>query len=772
MLRKLSILTACCLLFVLSPSLLAQKTRFSQENAYSILSVIVNDIGPRPMGSPAEQHALNFAVAKFQEYGCDQAYVMPMKVAKQVNTNSGIAVGVKKGKSGRIIVIGGHIDSSGPDVPGANDDGSGTACVIELARVIAQNKNDHTVVFCCWGGEEEGLRGSTHFVENFAETDSVDLMLQLDMADGGGPLLVDPNGEKASAPQWLVEAAFDIAHRELGYDDVVYYTREASLNRAAGGVTGSDHIPFIDKGIPAIDFTSDVTLPIHVPQDNWENFTPSGLQRTGDIALKLFERFDAAVPAPSIDHYLLLQFGSTLFFFPYWLLWSVIVFALASGVIVFVVLLRNRQPVDPEKLARWSGFKLLLFWLSVQSFIWFSETIIGYIKGYRFPWVNNFTGYEVLGILFGALGIWCVLQIARRYRLTYAAFPYAAVSLIVLSLFTILSSLASPEFGIHFATALFLASVSFLVTKPVLRFLLLLVSGLVIYRLVFFESLGLIQRVLTLNQVSTLWGSIFTDLIFVIITSIVFLPFPYALVSIYRSSNNNIPGVGWFRGKGGLVAICFAIAGLTIGLLSTSVYDKTWASGIRVQQDYFDGADSSTFVIRSTEYLTGTNLKRPEGDSLLSGRFNYLDIQPVAKMAVPWTTFARMTSPERGNDTDTTRTLSRRIEIHSLLRPLRVDVKYRSEQAYEITSPWSFTSKGSVEKQFTWYAFPETLIVVPVSFVLKNGQQIIEEIEVRYDTLAYPLSVERQLTNISYRTIVTARDTFAAKSSDRLATKQ
>ncbi len=88
------------------------------------------------MGSPAEQRALAFAASKFKDYGCDTSYILPMTVAGGINTKSGIAVGIARGRTGRIIVIGGHIDSAGPDIPGANDDGSGAACVMELARVL------------------------------------------------------------------------------------------------------------------------------------------------------------------------------------------------------------------------------------------------------------------------------------------------------------------------------------------------------------------------------------------------------------------------------------------------------------------------------------------------------------------------------------------------------------------------------------------------------------------------------------------------------------
>jgi hypothetical protein len=169
------------------------------------------------MGSPAERRALIFAVERFRAYGCDTAYVLPMTVAGGVNTASGIAVGILRGTSGRIIVLGSHIDSSGPDIPGANDNGSGTACVIELARVLAQRPRASTIMFCCFGGEEEGLRGSEYFVDHFDRIDSVVMMLQIDMADGYSFLELDPDGShQVSAPRWLPEAAIDLYYNELG----------------------------------------------------------------------------------------------------------------------------------------------------------------------------------------------------------------------------------------------------------------------------------------------------------------------------------------------------------------------------------------------------------------------------------------------------------------------------------------------------------------------------------------------------------------------------
>jgi len=155
--RLFSYLTLLLLFIVTYPLSAQRKTAFNGDSAAAILHTISVEIGPRPMGSPAEHRAMEFAVSKFREYGCDTAYIMPMERSSRSNTSSGIAVGIKRGASGRTICLGGHMDSAGPEIPGTNDDGSGSATVIELARVLAGTRHASTLLFCCFGGEEQGL---------------------------------------------------------------------------------------------------------------------------------------------------------------------------------------------------------------------------------------------------------------------------------------------------------------------------------------------------------------------------------------------------------------------------------------------------------------------------------------------------------------------------------------------------------------------------------------------------------------------------------------
>src|SRR5215203_5190748 len=89
-------------------------------------------------------------------------------------TNLTNVVAVLKGTTDpeRVYVVSGHYDSmcTSPtdakcDAPGANDDASGTAAVIELARVMSKRKFDATIVFMTVPGEEQGLLGATYYAE-------------------------------------------------------------------------------------------------------------------------------------------------------------------------------------------------------------------------------------------------------------------------------------------------------------------------------------------------------------------------------------------------------------------------------------------------------------------------------------------------------------------------------------------------------------------------------------------------------------------------------
>ena len=104
----------------------------------------------------------------------------------------------------RHYVVSGHYDSmcSSPtnatcDAPGANDDASGTAAVIELARVMSKRKFDATIVFMAVPGEEQGLLGASHYAEQ-AKQKAIDIegMFTNDIIGGVTTMKNSPNRNK------------------------------------------------------------------------------------------------------------------------------------------------------------------------------------------------------------------------------------------------------------------------------------------------------------------------------------------------------------------------------------------------------------------------------------------------------------------------------------------------------------------------------------------------------------------------------------------------
>lgn len=208
---------------------------------------------------------------------------------------------IKPGKMGwnHVIIIAGHIDSRVSDVmdfmkdaPGANDDGSGSALVIEAARIMAQQpQTEATIVFALLSGEEQGLMGGRLLAETAKERGwKVSAMLNNDIV--GGTLGTDgrkvdnvvrvfSEGIRASE-----DLAGQMARRSSGgeddgpsrslmrYADMVAAKAFPDVKLDVFGVRrpdrfarGGDHLPSLELGFPAIRYTVGVENYHHQHQD-------------------------------------------------------------------------------------------------------------------------------------------------------------------------------------------------------------------------------------------------------------------------------------------------------------------------------------------------------------------------------------------------------------------------------------------------------------------------------------------------------------------------
>ena len=127
--------------------------------------IVVADRPKRGIGA-----AVRWAEAEIKRFGCEPADLRHGHQAAACPTPTKVcnAVAIQRGteRPNDVVIITGHIDSRVTDMmnvtadaPGANDDGSGTAAVIEAARVLSKHKFPGTIVYAALSGEEQGLLG-------------------------------------------------------------------------------------------------------------------------------------------------------------------------------------------------------------------------------------------------------------------------------------------------------------------------------------------------------------------------------------------------------------------------------------------------------------------------------------------------------------------------------------------------------------------------------------------------------------------------------------
>ncbi|GAA3170973.1 hypothetical protein GCM10020255_059670 [Rhodococcus baikonurensis] len=93
----------------------------------------------------------------------------------------------KTGATDNVVVVGAHLDSV-PEGPGINDNGSGTAAVLETALQMGSSPSiENAVRFAFWGAEEVGLVGSTRYVEGLSDQERADIALYLNFDMLGSP---------------------------------------------------------------------------------------------------------------------------------------------------------------------------------------------------------------------------------------------------------------------------------------------------------------------------------------------------------------------------------------------------------------------------------------------------------------------------------------------------------------------------------------------------------------------------------------------------------
>ena len=750
-------------LFTLLP--LNAQTQFSTDSALSYLKTISVTIGARPMGSPNERRAMKFALDKFREFGLTETTIMELSAAEDemmhasVNTKSGIVVGVLRGKTNRMIVLGGHMDSAGPDIPGTNDDGSGAASVIELARVLSKEQLQSTIVFCLFGGEEAGLVGSKYFVKQFPQLDSIALMLELDMANGTGWLIPTIDYKSGNTPVWLVKAAYE-EYEKLGYTGLFYPTHFFALMSALpGGGVGSDHEPFLKKNIPAIDFTSDASDPIHTPQDDIDHFKPTGLKQSGDLALALVHRFDYGVPEEKTSTYYLFQIGKHLFFFPIWSLSGFIAISiiLALSVLFFVrnrrvEKVRGQRPIIP-------ALKLFLIALAIQTFVWLSENVVGLLKGVRFPWIAHPDGYMVLGFLAALFSIGLLLKLTPRMHLSHDPYRWFLRAVVFLLVFIFLCSLLNAKWAFYPATALFFLSLAMIARRPWLKAFFWFLSPHFMFRLMFSELFVFLGRSTALHSIQPMRMYAVLHVFYILFFALWSFPFLLGFAAIYFDSGIDLLWLKQWRTRRGILSFCAASVVCVIILLFFPSYSDEWRQSITINQSWNANTGKGKLVLNSSEYLKHLHVHLADKDTTISTWHRELLLKEFTVDRTPWIAVEHTTSIL----SDSTTTFDILATIHFKYRPINFTLTYNAgKNRMDNVSSADIANITSHSVSMQWESFPDTVMMIPIHFRVAKSDSVTETIEAVFTEMIEPVRIEKELANIVPQTTILRSEVIRA----------
>jgi len=195
--------------------------------------------------SPGNKEASLYIQDAFKDMGLE--VTVQGKYANVVGELRGTA------SPGKIYIIGAHFDHLEGDMPGGDDNASGTAAVLEAARVLSQYRFESTIRFICFNAEEDGLLGSKDYVrnhvlpgdENIAGMINLDLILRPG-SDVDSLSIIDAELESRSThePSWIWAKDF----RQAATDYVPSLIVDETL---IDGESSSDNDSFLEAGFPA-----------------------------------------------------------------------------------------------------------------------------------------------------------------------------------------------------------------------------------------------------------------------------------------------------------------------------------------------------------------------------------------------------------------------------------------------------------------------------------------------------------------------------------------
>ena len=273
--------------------------RVNENRAMNHIEVLSEDIGVRVSGTKEEYEAAKYIEKQFKSMGYkteiqEFKFVRGGQEVTSWNVIATMKPGVKgikndKNDTNKIVHLTAHYDSV-PKAPGANDNASGVASMLEIAKSMTSMDIDKEVRFVACGSEEVGLKGSYAYVDSLTED-------EINRSEGNFNLdmvatAYEPCSELAvytyNQGENVITDYMKKAGEKISYlsNDEVEYNGEYD-----GPMGSSDHVPFAKKGIPSAlvinvdpakkdDPRSAIEPYYHKPEDHTGNVSVDRLERT------------------------------------------------------------------------------------------------------------------------------------------------------------------------------------------------------------------------------------------------------------------------------------------------------------------------------------------------------------------------------------------------------------------------------------------------------------------------------------------------------------
>ncbi len=260
-------------------------------------------VGTQGLDDAAEYIAAAFAAAGLQPGGQDDTFFQPFTMTGGPNEETlslrnviGYLPGTRSEWSDQSVVVSAHYDHLGfgwPEDraahrgrlhPGADDNASGVAILLELARTLTKAPPERALIFAAFSAEEAGLVGSRHFVAHPTPLprSGIRAVINLDTVGRLGSRALSVLGA-GTATEW--------PHIFRG----VSFVTSVPSRSVAEGIEGSDQLAFIEHGIPGVQLFTKAHIDYHSPGDTAAKVDSEGLVK---IALFTQEALSYLVTRP------------------------------------------------------------------------------------------------------------------------------------------------------------------------------------------------------------------------------------------------------------------------------------------------------------------------------------------------------------------------------------------------------------------------------------------------------------------------------------------